>query len=106
MEKLKVLVVDDEAGIRSGVMRILRNYSVGYPFLDEDFEFDVFESETGEDAINQIRNNEIDIVLLDNQLPGMNGIEVLELISKQKIEVEVMMITSYASLELAVKATN
>jgi two-component system sensor histidine kinase/response regulator len=106
MDKLNILVVDDEPGIRSGVKRILRSYTVGYPFLDEDFEFEVLESETGEDAIEKIKNQEIDIVLLDNQLPGINGIDVLEHIKKQQIDVEVMMITSYASLELAVKATD
>ena len=37
MKKLKVLIVDDEPGIRSGIERILRNYAVGYPFMDEDF---------------------------------------------------------------------
>ena len=35
METLKVLVVDDEPGIRSGIERTLRNYSVGFPFIDE-----------------------------------------------------------------------
>jgi len=37
MEALKVLVVDDEPGIRAGVSRVLRDYTVGFPFLDEDF---------------------------------------------------------------------
>jgi two-component system sensor histidine kinase/response regulator len=106
MEKLKILVVDDEPGIRSGVKRILRNFTVGYPFLEEDFEFDVFESETGEDGIDIMKNEQIDIVLLDNQLPGINGIDVLDVIKKQEIDVQVMMITSYASLDLAVKATD
>ena len=45
MSRLKVLVVDDEPGIRSGVTRILKNFRVDYPFMDEAFEFDVFEAE-------------------------------------------------------------
>ncbi|OQA00944.1 MAG: Sensor histidine kinase RcsC [Bacteroidetes bacterium ADurb.Bin408] len=48
----------------------------------------------------------IDIVLLDNQLPGISGIEVLDDIRKKDLDVSVMMITSYASLDLAIKATN
>ena len=36
MEKLKVLVVDDEPGIRSGVIRILKNYTIGFPFMEEE----------------------------------------------------------------------
>lgn len=106
MEKLKVLVVDDEPGIRSGIERILRNYSVGYPFMDDDFGFELLEAETGEKAIELIDNSHIDIVLLDNQLPGIQGIDVLEYINNKKPDVAVMMITSYASLDLAVKATN
>lgn len=106
MATLKVLVVDDEPGIRSGISRILRNFSVGYPFMDEDFEFELKEAETGEQAIEIIDHEQIDIILLDNKLPGIHGIEVLEYINRQEIEVEVMMITSYASLDLALKATS
>ncbi len=102
---LKVLVVDDEPGICSGVCRILRNYSVGYPFMDEDFTFDVKEASSGEDALKMIHNEKLDIILLDNKLPGMDGIEVLEQIKKENLDILVMMITSYASLDLAVKAT-
>jgi len=102
---LKVLVVDDEPGICSGISRILRNFNVGYPFMDEDFTFDVKEASTGEDALDMIHKDQIDIILLDNKLPGMDGIEVLEQIKKEKLDILVMMITSYASLDLAVKAT-
>ncbi len=106
MEKLKVLVVDDEPGIRSGVIRILKNYSIGFPFMEEDFSFDVSEADTGEKALEIINNEKVDIVLLDNKLPGIQGIEVLEMISKMRLDTAVMMITSYASLDIAVKATN
>lgn len=106
MAKIAVLVVDDEPGIRSGINRILGNFSVGYPFMEEDFEFDLVEAETGEQAIEILNQQPIDIVLLDNQLPGISGIEVLEYMNDKQYEAQVMMITSYASLDLAVKATN
>ncbi len=106
MAILKTLVVDDEPGIRSGIRRILKNFRVGYPFMDEDFEFEIIEAETGEKAIEIIDSQAIDIILLDNKLPGIEGIEVLEYVSKKNYDALVMMITSYASLELAVKATN
>jgi len=105
MATLKVLVVDDEPGIRSGIERILRNYSVGFPFMDEDFDFEILQASSGEEAIDLINEKKPDIVLLDNKLPGMDGIEVLEYIKNKQIESLVMMITSYASLDLAVKAT-
>jgi two-component system, sensor histidine kinase and response regulator len=106
MSTLKILVVDDEPGIRSGVTRILRNFRVDYPFMEEAYDFEVFEASTGEAGIETIEGNKPDILLLDNKLPGIQGIEVLEYIKKKQYNIIVVMITSYASLELAVKATS
>ncbi|MCX6243824.1 MAG: response regulator [Bacteroidetes bacterium] len=106
MATLKILVVDDEPGIRSGVSRILRNFRVDYPFMEEAYDFEVFEAPTGEAGIEIIEKNIPDILLLDNKLPGIQGVEVLEYIRKKQYPIIVVMITSYASLELAVKATS
>ena len=107
MSTLKILVVDDEPGIRSGVTRILRNFRVDYPFMEEAFDFEVFEASTGEAGIEMIEQNiSPTSCLLDNKLPGIQGIEVLEYIKKKQYNIIVVMITSYASLELAVKATS
>jgi two-component system sensor histidine kinase/response regulator len=106
MSTLKILVVDDEPGIRSGVTRILRNFRVDYPFMEEAYDFEVFEASTGEAGIEMVESNQPDILLLDNKLPGIQGIEVLEYIKKKQYNIIVVMITSYASLELAVKATS
>ena len=76
MAELNVLVVDDEPGIRSGIKRILRNHSVGYPFMDEDFSFIISEAETGEKAIEILHSQMPDIILLDMSLPIMDGWEV------------------------------
>lgn len=104
MPVLKVLVVDDEPGIRSGVSRILNNFRVAYPFMDEDFTFEVTEAATGEDGIAIIDGDRPDIVLLDNKLPGIQGTEVLEYMRNKNYDVVVAMITSYASLDVALKA--
>jgi len=74
--------------------------------MDEAFEFDIIEASTGEAGIEIIESNQPDILLLDNKLPGIQGIEVLEYIKKKQKSIIVVMITSYASLELAVKATS
>ncbi len=105
MEALKVLVVDDEEGIRSGVGRVLSKYTVDFPFMDNEIAFEILESASGEEAIEIINSQKPDIVLLDNKLTGMDGIEVLKFINDKKLDILVMMITSYASLELAVEAT-
>ncbi|HOW08961.1 MAG TPA: hybrid sensor histidine kinase/response regulator [Bacteroidales bacterium] len=104
MAVLKVLVVDDEPGIRSGVTRILKTFRVNYPFMDEDYTFEVIEAATGEDGIEIIEREKPDIVLLDNKLPGIQGIDVLEYIRNKRYDIVVAMITSYASLDVAVKA--
>lgn len=106
MEKLRILTVDDEAGIRTGIQRALRGLVVSFPFHSEDFEYEIIDAESGEQAIMIIENEKIDIVLLDNKLPGIEGIEVLEHIKEKNYNLAVMMITSYASIDLAVKATN
>ncbi len=106
MESLDILVVDDEECIRSGIVRILKNYTVSYPFLDEDFSFNLIEAATGEEALELINQKPPAIILLDNKLPGIQGVEVLDYINNNQLDILVIMITSYASLELAVKATN
>ena len=105
MAVLKVLVIDDEPGIRSGVTRILRNFHVTYPFMDEDYTFEVTEAGTGEEGIAMIEKEIPDILLLDNKLPGMQGVEVLDIVRKRNYDIFVAMITSYASLDVAVRAT-
>lgn len=106
MAQLKILVVDDEPGIRSGVSRILGNFHVTYPFMDEDYTFNILEAATGEEGIEIIDREMPDILLLDNKLPGIQGVEVLEYVRKKNYDIVVAMITSYASIDVAVKAHN
>lgn len=106
MAQLKILVVDDEPGIRSGVARILGNFHVTYPFMDEDYTFNILEAATGEEGIEIIDREMPDILLLDNKLPGIQGVEVLEYVRKKNYDIVVAMITSYASIDVAVKAHN
>lgn len=105
MAVLKVLVIDDEPGIRSGVSRILSNFTVSYPFMDEDFEFKVIEAASGEDGIRVLDSDKPDILLLDNKLPGIQGVDVLDYVRKKNLDITVAMITSYASLDVAIRAT-
>jgi signal transduction histidine kinase len=105
MAVLKILVIDDESGIRSGVSRILNNFHVTYPFMDEDYSFEVLEAANGEDGIVIIDSEIPDILLLDNKLPGIQGVDVLEYIRDRKYDIVVAMITSYASLDVAIRAT-
>ena len=105
MNKLRVLVVDKEEGIRAGVSRVLSRFSVDLPFMEEMFEFIVFQAETGEKALKLLKKTDFDIVLFDNQLPEMSGFELLSFITNEKPDIVSVMITSYTSIDLAVTAT-
>lgn len=106
MAVLRIVVVDDEPGIRSGVVRILRDFRVTYPFMEEDFTFEIIEAATGEEGIEILERDKPEIMLLDNNLPGIQGIDVLDYIRKKSYDTMVAMITSYASIEIAVRATS
>jgi len=105
MATFKILIIDDEPGIREGTKRILQNFKVDYPFMDEQIDFQVLEAGTGKGGIEIIDKEMPEILLLDNKLPDIQGIEVLEYVKSKHYDIIVVMITSYASLELAVKAT-
>ena len=105
MATYKILIIDDEPGIREGTKRILQNFKVDYPFMDEQIDFQVLEAGTGKSGIEIIDRELPEILLLDNKLPDIQGVEVLEYVKNKQYDIIVVMITSYASLELAVKAT-
>jgi two-component system, sensor histidine kinase and response regulator len=106
MERLDILVVDDEPGMRLGVARALRDHVVYVKDLDCDVGFNVDQAETGEEALEKINANPPDILLLDYKLPGMNGLDILEQTSDlQGEKMLTVMITAYASLETAITAT-
>jgi hypothetical protein len=105
MQSLRVLVVDDEPGMRMGVARALRDYTVHIADLDCEVAFDVDQAESGEIALEKIDQHRPDILLLDYKLPGLNGLDVLERTSDLQGEMLTVMVTAYASLETAITAT-
>ncbi|MBN2311602.1 MAG: response regulator [Candidatus Hydrogenedentes bacterium] len=105
METLQVLVCDDEMGMRVGVMRALREFTVEMPDVGGEVAFEVSEAESGEQALERIQATPPHILLLDHKLPGVSGIDVLEQIAPKKLDMHTIMITAYASIETAVRAT-
>jgi len=105
MEAFRVLVVDDEPGMRMGAARVLERYTVHLSELDSDVRFEVDQAESGEIALEKIAARPPDILLLDHKLPGMSGLDVLQRMSDDGRDVLTVMITAYATLETAVQAT-
>ncbi len=105
METLDVMIVDDEMGMRLGVERALRDFTFHLADTDTDVAFTVTQAETGEEALEKFNARPPAILLLDHKLPGISGMEVLERLPKTGGETLTIMITAYASIETAVKAT-
>ena len=68
MKKIKILIVDDHKMIRDGLRSMLESHKKRYHFVIE-------EAETGEAGILQVKKSNYDIVLMDYQLPKLNGAE-------------------------------
>ena len=88
-----VLIVDDEQDIRDASERILSR--IGYR---------VQKASRGDEALDILNKNSIDIVLLDLKMPGMDGMEVLTRIRERSTEIQVIVITGYATVETAIEA--
>ena len=105
MEKLRLLIVDDEPKMRMGVARALRNFTIDVPDIHDNVRFEIDSAETGEEALEYIERTPPDIMLLDHKLPGIQGLEVLTRITEEGREILTVMVTAYASIETAVSAT-
>ncbi len=90
---IRVLVVDDELGIREGCRRVL---------TPQGFEVDV--AENGPAGLRKLRESRYDILLLDIMMPGMSGMEVLRQARQIDPDLICIIITGYATVELAVQA--
>ncbi len=104
-DTLRVLVVDDEVGMRLAVERALRTYAVPLPDLDMEVQFQITQAGSGEEALEIIKSAPPDLLLLDHKLPGISGIDVLTEISSLGADLLTVMITAYASIGTAVQAT-
>lgn len=89
----RILIVDDDPGIQFFLEELLKK---------EGFQFDI--SGNGAEAMERLKTGDYSLVLLDERMPGMSGIEVLERIRAEKYTMPVIMITAYASKELAIRA--
>ncbi|MFF2484214.1 response regulator [Paenibacillus sp. NPDC058071] len=95
MEKKKVLIVDDQNGIRVLLMEVFS--SEGY---------DTFQASNGKLALEIVKTESPDLVLLDMKIPGMDGLEILKHIKTINKEIKVIMMTAYGELDMIKEATD
>lgn len=105
MNTLRVLAIDDEPGMRRGITKTLKRFSMVQRDLNMEIDFDVVEVATGNDALAALESEDFDLLLLDYKLPDINGIEILNYLREKRYDLLTIMMTAYASLEVAVSAT-
>lgn len=89
-----ILIIDDEVEICESIKMILE-------YEDYHVEYTTIASE----GLEKLNSTSYDAMLLDIQMPEMNGFEVLKTIKGNKIDINVLMISAHGSLENAIKAT-
>lgn len=105
MNILRVLVVDDEPGMRYAVVRALQSYQAKVPHVEGEIGFEVSQADSGEAALALLESQTPDIMLLDHKMGGMSGVEVLNELRHLGSELLTIMITAFATIETAVRAT-
>ncbi len=93
MLKPSILIVDDEAGVRSSLAGVLGDEG-----------YDVTSVATGEACLDRLSRSPVDIVILDVWLPGMDGLATLEKLRERRVDTEIIIISGHGNIESAVRA--
>lgn len=93
--KLRILIADDHALVRSGIRRLLRD--------EPEIEF-VGEAETANHALQAVRRENWDVVILDINMPGQNALDVLRIIKQEKPTLPVLMLSMHGENQYALRA--
>ncbi len=105
MTELRILIVDDEPGMRTAVARSLEGLAITIPLVEGEVVFKVATGESGEEGLALVESFKPDILLLDYKLPGISGIEVLKQLEPKQPDMLTVMLTAYATIETAISAT-
>ena len=92
MERPRVLIVDDELSVRESLRLILKDYA------------EVTLAASGDAAVAMATTQTFDVILLDILMPGMDGLEILELIRAHSRAPQVIMLTATKTVKTAVRA--
>jgi len=92
--RTKLLIVDDETIILDVLKRLLRT------------EFEIFTASSGAHGLELFREKQPDIILSDQRMAGMTGIEMLKQIQKEKPTTQRILLTGYTDIGAAIEAIN
>lgn len=93
MESENILIIDDDPGLRNSLSAFLKKNN-----------YQLKTAAGGEEGLKILREQRVDLVLLDIRMPGMDGITTLKKIKEIKPALNVIIITGFASIETAVEA--
>jgi DNA-binding NtrC family response regulator len=93
-EKINVLYVDDEVDNLNAFKAVFRR------------DFNVFIVETAEEGVEILRNNEIEVILTDQRMPKVTGIEFLASILDEFPEAMRILVTGYSDISTVIDAIN
>jgi two-component system, NarL family, invasion response regulator UvrY len=91
----RVLIADDHAVVRRGLKEIL---------TEEFSPLEVGEARDARDALDRVLQQEWDVLLLDINMPGRNGLEVLEEVRRLRPKLPVLVLSAYGEEDYAVRA--
>mgnify|MGYP000914549882 CR=1 FL=1 len=93
----RILIADDEQPILTGLKLLIKKYhSQDYAVIGE--------AHNGREAVELAEEASPDIILIDVQMPGLNGLEAIETISRRGINAAFVLITAFERFEIAREA--
>ncbi len=91
----RLLIADDEQSMRETLDIMLGNEG-----------FEVVTVESGSDALVEAEKSDFDLLITDIKMPGMDGVELIEAITKKDSDLPIIVLTAYATKDQAIKALN
>ena len=94
IKDLKILIADDHSVVRQGLKQII---------LEEFPTALVEEAVTGNETLEQARNNDFNVIILDITMPGKNGLEILKQLRSESIKTPVLILSMHAENQYAIR---
>lgn len=95
MKRQTILVVDDEKMILKAIKRVLRNEN-----------YNILTAESGDQGLLLLKDYDVQLVISDYNMPGMNGLEFLQNVKRDHHQILTIMLTGQMEIEIAMKAIN
>ena len=94
---ISILIADDDVNIRNSLVELLMK------MLSEK-NINIAEADNGTKAIAMLEKNDYDVLLLDLDIPGLNGMDVLRQLKAHDIQTEIIILTGHSAMSTAVEA--